>query len=1195
MMTAPNTTIRRSRLLAPLLIALAAILPVSAQTVAKPEADAKSEEVITLSPFEVVAETKGYFAANSISGTRMNSKIEDLGQSITVMTKEMMSDFAMLDINDMFDYMASTEGANTYSNFSTDRTGAVVDNVSLNPTGSNRVRGLGSANTAFNNIETTNRVPVDPLWMDSLELSRGPNANIFGLGNAAGTVNQTPATANISRDFARLQLRADSYGGWRTSLDVNHVFLENKLAIRASLAQQHTGFIREPSGEDATRKSVQVKAKPFKNTTVSLSWFNYKAASVRPNFTTPRDYYTGWFEAGQPGWNPVTGLVTLANGQVYGRNNVLGSTTPYTTTPTAFFTGNGAGAESRSILQIGTGNDPLYWTRARYTTNPASPAGNNFSTTDPYAAGAGGVGLLRMGSSDSFTAVQQPLYNSMARPISDKSIYDWTKINLAGNSKAWDDVDIYLAQLDQIVLNTAQQTLAAQFTYMREDAKRLENQPMGPASVNSNVGELMVDVNQVNLDGSPNPYFGRPYLRSSEPFLRDRPWLFDTARAQAVYRLDFAQSKGWTKWLGTQQLLGYYEYKNQQRRLYTYRHTALALDTPYQQNYALNPLAASSYQNVLDPKYMVKADGTRFDPTVLNYSRIIEQYYVGNSYGSGIEYAPSYFPEGATADYVWGPNSTTIFRDKSAIGWTPAPGGGPNNQNTVVKTTGGVLQSSFFADRLICTFGLREDKVYDRNAPFAQLTSDSREYDFEASNKWNESWRAAQGKTKNLSVVARPFRDIGFLKRAQNGSGIRKLLAEAATGLSLTYNKADNFIAQGPAFDLFLRQLPNQTGTSTDFGFWMNLLDGKFSLRFTKFDTKELNLRNGDISTMAQRLLRFEGFIQNDAHNLRKQVTAWLNGTGIGGTATDQQIAEAIQMPLEHYEGLKVLAANGTYAAVNDSRSKGYEVEINYNPTRNWTVGCSLTKTEAINTAAGAAVDEFIAARMPIWTTIEDPRYTQTTATIDGVVYPIDASTLPTGPTGHLLWWHIAGAPFSSGNTSAGYNNTTSAAAAFASGAVSVDSPMAVFRALVGRPKPQVRKYSAKFNTKYALAGLSENSILKKMSVGGSLRYTSKGSIGFYGLGYEDGMDLTLAANRILALDTYRPIYSPSQTYVDLFVAYTTKLYRNKVRASFQLNVKNVFEDGGGLQATSAFFDGRTSTYRIVDPRQFILSASFDL
>ena len=171
------------------------------------------DEVYTLSPFEVTADATGYFQANAMSGTRLNSKIEDLGQSITVMTKEQMSDFAMLDVNDVFDYMASTEGTNTYSDFVLDRTGAVTDNVAGDPNNANRVRGIGNANIAFNNIQTTGRVPVDPLWLDSLELSRGPNANIFGLGNSSGTVNQVPATANLNHEFSRVSVRGDSYGG----------------------------------------------------------------------------------------------------------------------------------------------------------------------------------------------------------------------------------------------------------------------------------------------------------------------------------------------------------------------------------------------------------------------------------------------------------------------------------------------------------------------------------------------------------------------------------------------------------------------------------------------------------------------------------------------------------------------------------------------------------------------------------------------------------------------------------------------------------------------------------------------------------------------------------------------------------------------------------------------------------------------
>jgi hypothetical protein len=90
-------------------------------------------------------------------------------------------------------------------------------------------------------------------------------------------------------------------------------------------------------------------------------------------------------------------------------------------------------------------------------------------------------------------------------------------------------------------------------------------------------------------------------------------------------------------------------------------------------------------------------------------------------------------------------------------------------------------------------------------------------------------------------------------------------------------------------------------------------------------------------------------------------------------------------------------------------------------------------------------------------------------------------------------------------------------------------------------------------------------------------------------------MDLSLPQNKILQLDPNRPIYAPSEVYVDLLLAYRTRLFGDKIGATFQFNVKNVQESGVRLQKTAAFFDGRASTYRIVDPRQFILSASFDL
>ncbi len=1176
--------------------------PVPVETVATPSTKSvEGESTLVLSPFEVVSDTKGYFSSNSMSGTRLNSKIEDLGQSITVMTKEQMTDFAMLDINDVFDHMASTEGTGSYSQFDTDRTGAVVDQVSLNPNNANRVRGIGSANVAFNNIQVSGRTPIDPLWMDSLELSRGPNANIFGLGNASGTVNQVPATANLSRNFTRADLRGDSYEGWRASLDVNRTLVKGKLAVRASYANQHTGFERKPSGEDARRLSAQLKYRPFKNTTLALSWYNYKNAAVRPNYTTPRDYYTDWFRQGQPGWNPTTGYITFADGRVMGLGNNLNATLPYTATPSFF-----AGTDTRSPFQIGAPGEAPYWTMARYTANPSTPAGNTFSVTDPFASTASGIGLQLMGPSETFTSTQQPLYNSVARPITDKSIYDYSKINLAGNGKAWDDVDTYLAQLDQIIISTPKHTLAAQVTFMREDAKRLENQPMGAASVNSNVGQLMVDVNKVNLDGTPNPYFGRPFLKSSEPYLRNKPLLWDTDRAQVAYKVDFTQDKGWSKWLGVQQVLGYYEFKDQKNYNYNYRHTALGLDKSWEQKYAaLNaPLGYQSNASV-NPLYLGTPPNATTAGALLvpgNYARLSENYYVGSTPGGGVQYAPNLFPEGASVPYVWGPSSGAMFKDVSAVGFTPSQGGGLANLNEVVKTVGGVLQSSFLNNKLVATFGLRQDTVFDRNSPFPLLTPDLRAFDFAKDNTWVGPWRVAKGKTKFTSVVVRPFQDLKILQ-SEGKSGVSRFLSQAVSGLALTYAKADNFIAQGPAYDLFLKLLPNQTGRTKDLGFWMTVLDGKLSIHYTHFDTKQLNKRDGDISTMAQRILRYEGFVSNDPYNLRTQTTAWINGLATGGTATNEQIAAAIKMPIEQYNGLVRIGANGTYAAVNDTRSTGHELEINFNPTRNWTVSASVTKTIAMNTGAGRAVDDYIAARMPIWTTLEDPRYsyvstTGTTATYTSTVgaTPTVTSTItatnpaiPNGASGNLLWWNIMGAPFT---TLSGYSATQTPALNFAA---NVDAPMSVFRATIGRPLAQQREYSAKINTRYKLAGITNNAILRNMSVGGSLRYSSKGSIGYYGLGYTPGLDLTLPANKILFLDSNRPIYAAPEIYADLLLSYRTKLFRDRVGATFQFNVKNLQESGVRLQKTAAFFDGRGATYRIVDPRQFILSASFDL
>ena len=119
---------------------LAALQAAEGKPVAAPTKAGAGSEVLELTPFEVNAGSdKGYYASNTLSGTRINSKLEDLGASISVVTKQQMQDFALLDINDVFLYEANTEGTGNYTDTVVDRNGNVIDNVSGNPQGANQI------------------------------------------------------------------------------------------------------------------------------------------------------------------------------------------------------------------------------------------------------------------------------------------------------------------------------------------------------------------------------------------------------------------------------------------------------------------------------------------------------------------------------------------------------------------------------------------------------------------------------------------------------------------------------------------------------------------------------------------------------------------------------------------------------------------------------------------------------------------------------------------------------------------------------------------------------------------------------------------------------------------------------------------------------------------------------------------------
>lgn len=1099
--------INRLRLAAGCLIAFAIGLQrVSAQ--AKTESSPSSkEEVLKLSPFEVTESNRGYYAPNVTSGTRLNSKLEDLAASITVVTKEQMADFAMLDINDIFLYEASTEGTGTYTEFAFDRNGYPVDNTSVEPNTSNRMRGIASANIARGNFETSGRVPLDPINIDAVEISRGPNASIIGLGTAGGTVNMVASTANLSRNFSQVQFRGDSFDGYRSSLDLSRVLLKDRLAVRGSAVYQHTGYERKPSGTDTVRLNGMVKFRPFKNTTLTAAFESYRIAGNMPNQTLPRDTLSAWKAAGMPTYNNKTRQMRI-NGALTGP--ALG----ITTLPTYLINTTGTG-RTNSLMLVNNDGNVTWWGQPEGTVTLA-PVGN------PGARNQAFVG----GQANTNAPIELYVPNISVGTFSDlsltdRSVYDWSSINLAAMNYLRESTKTTTFGLEQLFLNSERQTIGLQIGFFREDSQKYRRDLNGAPTSQRQVGALYVDVNEFLPDGSANPNLMRPYIGLWTPRVYDAPIRREISRAQLAYRLDLRREKSLLRWLGQHQLAGYMEYKDLQSRRLEYKD------------------ALVSSNSFITPALNVR--GSTAGSITNEYIR----FYVGDNAGQNVDYGPASIRMG-NYPYRWGTTealSTTgavttpanIITENATIGPAVSGGGGNSNSRQVLKTQGAILQSYLINDRIVTTFGVRKDERYNRGGLSNVYLPDGANIDMTRFSQWAPGdWNYAKGTTKTAGVVVKAVRWLSFHADTSN-----------------------SFQPAAAAINLFLKPVADPTGKQNEYGLSLNLFDGKLVARINHYKNTSINSRNGDANTIGGRANQIDFFSANIAATpfaLGVQAQGWVTRANPTWTK-DQVFAEVVRITKldAAYFDPSDLSFNGNLAQAQDVVSKGQEFQLYFTPSKFWTTTFNVTRQETLNGQMFDDITNYLTARLPVWESIIDPE------------------------TG-LRWW----------DSPLGYDASRRNARDFYT--ASVLAPLQLAQAMRGKSRPQIRKYNWRMGTNYKLAGMTQQRILKNFQVGGGLRWEDKGSIGFY-----NRDPALVAANQSLSLlDPNRPIYDKAHLYADANLTYRTRLFSNRTGATFQLNVRNVFENGR-LQPISANSDGRPNTYRIVDPQQFILSATFDL
>ena len=274
-----------------------ASLPASAPAnAAVPDATAApTSSPVELSPFEVRAEDdSGYQAANTTSGSRLNSRLKDTPAAVSPFTKEFLSDIGATDLESMLAYATNVEREVE------DSTNGFNNPPGRDSTGNDfrfRVRGVaGSSSVNY----AQSAVPVDLYNIERAEMTSGPNSILFGLGAPGGTVALASKFAQLRRTTTAAKSVVGSWDYFRHELDHNHVLIRGKLGLRLLGLYQDAKGWRQWDLNEQRRLTGAFSYQPFTKTVIRGS---YQGGNSANNTSLPwnaADSVTSWLAGGRP-------------------------------------------------------------------------------------------------------------------------------------------------------------------------------------------------------------------------------------------------------------------------------------------------------------------------------------------------------------------------------------------------------------------------------------------------------------------------------------------------------------------------------------------------------------------------------------------------------------------------------------------------------------------------------------------------------------------------------------------------------------------------------------------------------------------------------------------------------------------------------------------------------------------------------
>ena len=241
--------------------ALGAATAMPAQTPSAASATPAADQMVQLTAFEVAStRDSGYRATNSVSGTRVNVKLMDVPQTISVLTSDFIQDIGATDLDEALIY---TSGVGTAGFFA----------------GQYTIRGFQTGSPRRNGINFSTSNAIGTSVVDRVEVVKGPSSALYGTGGPGGVVNIVTKQPQAKRATA-IETSVDSEGSLRGEFDLTGPLTrEGTLLYRMIVAGQNQQSTRQfgerESWHLAPSLRWNIRGKPYPTTlSVTAEWLH---------------------------------------------------------------------------------------------------------------------------------------------------------------------------------------------------------------------------------------------------------------------------------------------------------------------------------------------------------------------------------------------------------------------------------------------------------------------------------------------------------------------------------------------------------------------------------------------------------------------------------------------------------------------------------------------------------------------------------------------------------------------------------------------------------------------------------------------------------------------------------------------------------------------------------------------------------